>query len=69
MTMDDTYRAYDDKFGRKNSMWKTMNGGYPGKYCPVVARARPYRELSDIVDFIELQNIQQSSNQHIALSK
>lgn len=54
--MDDTYKAYTGKFRRKNSMWKTMYGGYPGKYCPVVARARPYRELSDIVDFIELQS-------------
>ena len=57
MTMDDTYSAYSDKLRRKNRVWKTMNGGYPGKYCPVVAKGRPYRELGAAIDLIESLNL------------
>jgi len=67
--MDDIYSAYNNKLRRKSGMWKTMNGGYPGKYCPVVARARPYSELSDIVDFIESQHIRHLNDHKSSLSE
>lgn len=55
--MDDTYSAYNSKSRRKSGMWKTMNGGYPGKYCPVVAKGRPYSELCVAIDLIESLNL------------